>query len=322
MVMLILGLLVAPLAAEAPQRTKVPRIGVLMIHTGSTAVAVKYLEAFRQGLRDLGYMEGQNIVIEPRWGEGQVERLPALVAELVALKVDCLVTSGTQASQAAKHATTTIPIVMTSSDPVGTGLVTSLARPGGNITGLAFMNPDLSGKRLELLKEVVPRLSRVAILWHGGHPGALLAMKETEAAGHVLGVQLQALEVRGANDFERAFAAATREGAEALSVLPSAFFAAERRRIMELVTESRLPAIFPLREDAEAGGLMSYGVNLLESFRHAATYVDKILKGTKPADLPVEQPMTFELVINLKTAKALGLTIPPLLRFRADEVIQ
>jgi putative ABC transport system substrate-binding protein len=323
MVTLALGIFVAPLAAEAPQRTKVPHLGVLMIHTGSTAVAVKYMEAFRQGLHDLGYVEGQNIVIEHRWGEGKVERLPALAAELVALKVDCIIASGTQASQAAKHATTTIPIVMTSSsDPVGTGLVTSLARPGGNITGLSFMNPDLSGKRLELLKEVVPRLSRVAILWHGGHPGALLALQETEAAGHVLGVQLQSLEVRGPHDFERAFAAATREGAEALSVLPSAFFAAERRRIMELVTESRLPAIFPLREDAEAGGLMSYGVNLLESFRHAATYVDKILKGTKPADLPVEQPMTFELVLNLKTAKELGLTIPPLLRFRADEVIQ
>jgi putative ABC transport system substrate-binding protein len=322
MVTLALGICVAPLAAEAQQRAKVPRIGVLMIHTGSTAVAVKYMEAFRQGLHDLGYVEGQNLVIEYRWGEGKVERLPALAAELVSLKVDCMVTSGTQASQAAKHATTTIPIVMTSSDPVGTGLVTSLARPGGNITGLALMNPELSGKRLELLKEAVPKLSRVAILWHGGHPGALLALHETEAAGRGLGVQLQSLEVRGPTDFEPAFAAATREGAEALLMLSSAFFAAERRRIVELVTESRLPAIFPLREDAEAGGLMAYGANFLKSFRRAAYYVDRILQGAKPADLPVEQPMTFELVLNLKTAKALGLTIPPVLRFRADEVLE
>jgi ABC-type uncharacterized transport system substrate-binding protein len=323
MVALALGSFMAPLAGEAQQRTKVPRIGVLMIHPSSTAVAMQYREAFRQGLRDLGYVEGQNIVIEHRWGEGKVERYPALAAELVSLQVDCLVTAGTQASQAAKHATATIPIVMVAaSDPVGTGLVTSLARPGGNITGLAFMNPELSGKRLELLQEAVPRLSRVAILWHGGHPAALLALHEMEAAGRGLRVPLQALEVRGPNDFEQAFAAATREGAEALIMLPSVFFAAERRRIVDLVTESRLPAIFPVREDAEAGGLMSYGPNLRESFRRAATYVDKILKGTKPTDLPVEQPMTFELVINLKTAKALGLTIPPVLRFRADEVIQ
>jgi putative ABC transport system substrate-binding protein len=293
------------------------------MHTVSTAVAAKNIEAFQQGLRDLGYVEGQNIVIEYRWGEGKVERLPALAAEFVHLKVDCIVAAGTQASQAAKHATDTILIVMAaSSDPVGTGLVTSLARPGGNLTGLSLLNPELSGKRLELLKEAVPGLSRVAILWQGGHPGALLALQETEAAGRGLGLSLQSLEVRGATDFERAFAAAPREGAEALIVLSSALFAAERRRIVELVTKSRLAAIFPYREDAEAGGLMSYGPSIPDSYRHAASYVHRILKGATPADLPVEQPTKFELVLNLKTAQALGLTISPTLLFLADEVIR
>jgi putative tryptophan/tyrosine transport system substrate-binding protein len=322
LVTLTLAILVAPLAAKAQQRANVPHIGVLTLATASTAVAVKYMEAFRQGLRDLGYVAGQNLVIEYRGGEGKVERLPALAAEFVQLKVDCMVVGGTQASQAAKHATTTIPIVMISSDPVGTGLVTSLARPGGNITGLTLMNPELSGKRLELLQEVVPGLSRVAILWHGGHPGALLALQETEAAGRVLGVQLQSLEVHGPNDFEPAFAAATKEGTEALIMLPSAFFNAERRRIVAFVTKSRLAAIFPDREYAQAGGFMAYGPSMLDAWRCAAYYVHRILQGAKPADLPVEQPMTFELVINLKAAQALGLTIPASFLFQATEVIR
>lgn len=210
---------------------------------------------------------------------------------------------------------------MVVSDAVGTGLVTSLARPGGNITGLSLLNPELSEKRLELLKDAVPGLSRVAILWHGGHPGAILARKEIEAAGHSLALPLQSLEVRGPNDFERAFQAARREGAEAVIVLSSAFFGTERRRIVDLVTKYRLPSVFPWRADVEAGGLMSYGPSLPDQWRRAATYVDKILKGAKPTDLPVEQAMKFELVINRKTAQALGLTIPPVLLFQADEVI-
>ena len=320
-VTLTLSILVMPLTAEAQPSAKVPRIGILVIGTASTHG--RFIEALRQGLRDLGYVEGQNIVIEYRWGEGKVERLPPLAAELVRLKVDLIVASGTQAIQATKQATDTIPIVMgASSDPVGTGLVASLSRPGGNITGLSVLAPQISGKQLELLKEAVPGLSRVAVLWQGGHQGAILSMQETEAASRSLGLQLQSLEVRGPNDFDGAFEAATRGGAEALIVLPSAFLNFERRRIVDLVTKSRLPAGFPFREYVEDGGLMSYSASIPGLFRRAATYVDKILKGAKPADLPVEQPMKFELVINLKAAKALGLTIPPTLLFQADEVIQ
>jgi putative tryptophan/tyrosine transport system substrate-binding protein len=321
LIILMLGLLMATRTAQAPPAGKVYRIGILIV--GTVATFGNLVEAFRQGLRDLGYVEGQNLLIEYRWGEGKVERLPDLAAELVDLKVDLIVVAGTQAVQAAKHATTTIPIVMPgSSDPVGTGLVASLARPGGNITGLTTIAPELSGKRLELLKEAVPGLSRVAVLWQGGHEGALLSMQETEAAGRSLGVPLQSLEVREPHEFERAFAAATRGGAEALIVLSSAFFAAEGRRIVELVTQSRLPSMFWRREFVEAGGLLSYGPSLPDLFRRAATYVDKIFKGAKPAELPVEQPTTFELVINLKTAQALGLTIPPTLLFQADEVLR
>ena len=319
---LTLAVFMAPLAADAQPPTKVFRIGVLTAGSPLPGLS-RTTEAFRQGLRDLGYVEGQNLVIEYRWAEGKVERLADLAAELVRLQVDLIMASGTQASQAAQHATHTIPIVMTSSsDPVGTGLVTSLAQPGGNITGLSLLSPELSGKRLELLKEAIPGLSRVAIFWHGGHQAAILAMQEMEIPGRVLGVQLQSLEVRGPHDFERAFAAATREGAEALIVLSSAFFGAERRRIVDLVTKSRLPTMFPYRLDAEAGGLMSYGPSLLDLHRRAATYVNKILKGTKPADLPVEQPIKFELVVNFKTAQALGLTLSPGLLFQADEVIK
>ena len=321
LVLFTLGMLAAPRMSIAQQPAQKPRIGVLV--TPSPSSMSPNLEAFRRGLHEHGWLEGQNITIEYRWAEGQVERLPDLAAELVRLKVDLMVVGGTQAIQAAQQATTTIPIVMAASgDAVGTGLVTSLSRPGGNITGLTALNPDLSGKRLELLKEAVPGLARVAILWHGGHPPSILAMQETEAAGRALGLRLHSLEVRGPNDFERVFAAAPREGAEALIVLSSAFFSAERRRIVDLVTKYRLPSMFSIRAFVEAGGLISYGPSSTDMWRRAATYVDKILKGAKPADLPVEQPMKFELVINLKTAKALGLTIPPTLLFQADEVSQ
>jgi putative ABC transport system substrate-binding protein len=323
LVLLTLGMLATPRMSAAPQLAQQPRIGVLV--TSSPAMMSPSLEAFRRGLHEHGWLEGQNITVEYRSAEGQVERLADLAAEFVRLKVDLIVTSGTQAIQAAKHATTTIPIVMAaSSDAVGTGLVTSLSLPGGNITGLSSLNPDLSGKRLELLKEAVSGLSRVAILWRGdgGHLAAMLAMQETEAAGRVLGLQLQSLEVRSPNDFEQVFVAATSEGAQALIILASAFFAAERKRIVDLVTKYRLPSMFSVREDVEAGGLMSYGSSVRDSWRHAATYVDKILNGAKPADLPVEQPTKFELVINLKTAQALGLTIPPIVLFQADEVLR
>ena len=319
-VLFTLGMLAAPRMSAAQQPAKKPRIGFLVM--SSPAIVSRNLEAFRRGLHEHGWLEGQNITVEYRWAEGKVERLPDLAAELVRLKVALIVVLGTQASQAVKQATNTIPIVMVVSDAVGTSLVTSLARPGGNITGLSFLGPELSEKRLELLKEAVPGVSRVAILWHGGHPSAILAMQEMEAASHSLGVQLQSLEVRGLNDFARAFEAAAREGAPALIVLSSAFFGAERRRIVDLVTTYRLPSMFPYREDVEAGGLMSYGPSLPDLWRRASTYVDKILKGAKPADLPVEQPMRFELLINLKTAQALGLTIPPTLLFQADEVIK
>jgi len=319
-VLFTLGMLAAPRMSAAQQPAKKPRIGFLAVR--SPSIVSQNLEAFRRGLHEHGWLEGQNITVEYRWAEGKVERLPDLAAELVRLKVDLIAAGGTQASQAAKQATNTIPIVMVVSEAVGTGLVTSLARPGGNITGLSVLNPELSGKRLGLLKEAVPGLSRVAILWHGGHPSAILAMQAMEAAGHSLGLRLQSLEVRGPSDFERVFEAATREGAEALIVLASAFFGAEQRRIVDLVTKYRLPSMFPWQAYVEAGGLMSYGPSLPDLWRRAATYVDKILKGAKPTDLPVEQAMKFELVINLKTAQALSLTLPPSILFQAGEVIK
>ena len=317
-VILILSLLVAPRATTAQPPAKGPRIGILKSGVGgSTGLA----DAFRQGLRQRGYVEGQTIHLAWRYAEGQVERLPALAAELVRLPVDVLVaTGGTPVALAAQRATTTIPIVMTNvGDPVETGLVASLARPGGNI-GLSSMSPDITGKRLELLKAVVPTLSHVAVLWQPANPSAALQLQELQAAARALQLQVQALEVRGPDAFDHAFNA--RPGRWGGGRGGDPVFTQHRRRITALAQRSRLPAMYVFREFVEAGGLMSYGVNLSDLGWRAALYVDKILKGAKPADLPVEQPTTFELVINLKTAKALGLTIPPTLLFQADEVIR
>jgi putative ABC transport system substrate-binding protein len=268
----------------------------------------------------LGYVEGQNLIIESRWVEP--DRLSGAVAELVQLKVDVLLAGGESLVQLAKQATSTIPIVMIASDPAGARLVTSLARPGGNITGLTILSPELSTKRLEFLKEALPNISRVAVLYHPDFPSTALALQETQRAARALGVRLQLVEVHDPPDFEGAFAAMTREHAEALILLPVPLFLTHRSRISELAATSRLPAIYFWRDFAEAGGLMSYGPSLPELFRRAATYIDKIFKGAKPGDLPIEQPAKFELVINLKTALALGLTLPPTVLFLADEVIQ
>jgi putative ABC transport system substrate-binding protein len=307
--------------ANAQQTKKVPRIGILP--PGPISERVHLWDAFRQGLRELGYVEGQNITLVFPSGEVKPERLPQLAAELVSLKVDVIVAAATVAVQAAKEATKTIPIVTPiTTDPVETGLVASLARPGGNITGLSYMSSDLSGKRVDLLKEVVPKVSRIAVLSSPSSVNAPPQMRETEAAARSLGVQLQPLEVRGLDDFERVFQAATKERAGALITLDDAFVFTHRTRIVKLAAKSRLPAIYGFREFVDAGGLMSYAANLSEMYRRAATYVDKILKGTKPADLPVEQPIKFEFIVNLKAAKQIGLTIPPNVVARADKVIK
>jgi putative ABC transport system substrate-binding protein len=314
-------LLAAPLAAEAQPAAKIARIGYL-----ATNPTPHLQEAFRQGLRDLGYVEGRNLVIEYRDAKGKLERLPALAAELVALKVDVILASGTPQTLAAKQATGTLPIVFAlAADPVTSRLVTSLAQPGGNVTGLSVLAPDLVGKCLEQLKQTVPGVSRVAVLWQPGGVGERTErdmLKEAEVAARALGVRLQVVEARGPEDFDRAFSEMTRARAGALTVLTSSMLFGERRRLVDLAAKNRLPAVYPWREGVDAGGLMAYGPDLADLLRRAATYVDKILKGAKPADLPVEQPTKFELVINLKTAKALGLTIPPSVLARAEEVIQ
>src|SRR2546422_5878287 len=318
------GLLAAPLAAVTAQPPeKVRRVGYLNPGSSSDPLRQRRLEAFRQGLRELGYVEGQNIAIESRWAEGKYDRYPALAADLVRLKVDVIVAQGGAATQAAQQATRTIPIVMSLVlDPVGIGLVPSLARPGGNVTGTSFMGPDLVGKQLQLLKEVVPKVSRVALLRNPANPASAPGLREAEATARALGVRLQALEARNPQEIDSAFAAMTRERAGALVIFPDPIFGNQRRQIAELAAKRRLPAIHGgLPEYAEAGGLMVYGPNELDLNRRAAIYVDKLLKGAKPADLPVEQPTKFELVINLRTAKAIGLTIPPSLLQRADQII-
>jgi ABC-type uncharacterized transport system substrate-binding protein len=315
--------LCVPTAAQ--QTKKLERIGILL--AGSFATSQSSTDAFRRGLTDLGYVEGKDIVIEYRFAEGKEQRLHMLAAELVRLRVDVIVVGGGNASSAAKNATKTIPIVMaTAGDPVGSGLVTSLARPGGNITGLTLISPDLSGKRLELLKEMIPGLARVAVLVYRDNPATDPMLKETETAAVSLGLQLQILEMRASTEvqdaLESAFAAAKKNRFEALDILSSAFFNERRKEIGNLAVKTRLPTMFPYSSFTEAGGLISYGPNLLDLYRRAAYFVDKILKGAKPADLPVEQPTKFELVINLKTAKQIGLTIPPNVLARADRVIK
>jgi putative tryptophan/tyrosine transport system substrate-binding protein len=315
-----LGLLVVPLAADAQPVAKVPQIGFLFVRR-PPGTSSPFLEAFRQSLREMGYAEGQNVAFEHRYAEGQVNRLPALADELVRLNVDVIVVAETPAIQAAIQATTTIPIViLTAGDAAELGFVKSLARPDGNVTGVGGLVNELNRKLLELLQEAVPGATRMAVFVTPG--GRAFYGTEIEAAARELGVQLQFLEVQGANEFESAFNAATREGAGALLILPAHLFAINERRIAALAVQRRLPAIFWRRFFAEAGGLMAYGPSLADNWRRAAVLVGKILKGAKPADLPVERPTKFELVINLKTAKELGLTIPPLLLFQADEVIQ
>jgi putative ABC transport system substrate-binding protein len=308
-------------SADAQQPKKFPGIGFLSAPSAS-AIAAR-TEAFRQGLRELGYIEGKNIVIEQRYAEGKLDRLSALAAELVRLKVDVIVTGTSAGTRSAKEATATIPIVMAQDgDPVGNGFVASLARPGGNITGLSSLAPELSGKRLELLKEIVPKFSRVAVFGNSAGPGNEQSSKETELAAGALGVQFQYLDVRDPKDIETAFRAASKGRADAVLVLASPVFNIRRKQIVDLAVRSRLPVIYYAPEWVEEGGLMSYGVNYTDLYRRTATYVDKILKGAKPADLPVEQPTKFEFVINLKTAKQIGLTLPQSVLYRADKVIK
>jgi len=314
------AVLAAPLAAGAQQPGKVTRVGFLFY--GSPGASPE-LDAFRQGLRELGYIEGQNIAIEYRFASGRVDRLPELAAELVRLKVDVIVTPTTPVSQAAKQATGTIPIVFAGvADAVGAGLITNFARPGGNITGLASISAELGGKRLELLKQVVPKASRVAVLYNPADRSNVLMLKDMQESAPALGLTLQPLEVRGPGELEGAFVAMTRERVHALFGVAGILTFEHRRALVDLAAKNRIPAMWGHRQFVDAGGLMSYAVNYYDQVRGAATYVDKILKGAKPGDLPVEQPTKFELVVNLKTAKALGLTIPRSVLLRADEVIQ
>jgi putative ABC transport system substrate-binding protein len=307
-------------AAQRPQ--KASRVGYLTAGSQSDEGRQRRFEAFRQALRDLGHVEGQSIAFEFRWAEGQYDRLPALVAGLVGSKVDVIVVVGGAATRAAQQATRTIPIVMVAvNDPLGSGLVPSLARPGGNVTGTSLMAPDLVGKQFEVLKETVPKVSRVALLRNPANPASELQLREAEAAARALGMRLQTLEARGPEDIDRAFAAMTRERASALVVLTDSIFTNQRRQIAELAAERRLPAVYGHIEHAEAGGLLAFSANLLHLERRAAIYVDKILKGAKPGDLPVEQPTKLELIVNVRAAKAIGLTIPPSLLQRADQVI-
>ncbi len=316
--MVILG---APLWAEAQQAAKIPRIGILSPFDRSSAA--REVEAFRRGLRELGYAEGSNIAIEYRFAEGKFDRLPDLATELVHLNVAVIVTSGTLGVQAARSTTTTIPIVMAAvGDPVGSGFVASLAHPGGNVTGLSLLDTELSAKRLELLREAVPGLARMGVLWSPANPGMTLQFNMVQDTAQPLGLQIQNLQVRDPSAFEGAFQAASNKRVGALLVFAQPFTLRHRTQIVDLAGKSRLPAIYTSRSFVDAGGLMAYGASPPDLYRRAATYVDKILKGAKPADLPVEQPTRFELVINMKTAKALGLTIPPSVLIRADELIQ
>jgi putative ABC transport system substrate-binding protein len=312
------GFLACPFTTFAQRPAKLPRIGILGNEVGGPP-----WEAFRQGMRDLGYVDGRNVTMDSRWSEGRTDRLPALALELVQVNVDVIVASGTQAIRAAKEATSTIPIVMTvSAYPDKIGLVESLARPGGNVTGLSNVSPDLMGKRFQLLKEIAPKVSRVAVLWNPSSPVEPNGFRETQAAAAVAGVTIQSIEVRTPEDYTAAFAAMTAGRVDALFPFGNPVNFKNRQLIVDFASTSRLPSLYDEKLFVDSGGLLSYGPSFIDLFRRAATYVDKILKGAKPADLPVEQPIKFELVINLKTAKALGLTIPQSLLLRADELIQ
>ena len=316
------GAAVWPLAARAQQMGKVPRLGYL--GSSSPSLEPHFVEAFRQKLRELGHIEGENIAIEYRWAEGQDRRLPELAAELVRLQPNVIVTAGTPGALAAMQATKTIPIVMASSgDPVGAGLVTSLARPGGHVTGFTIVGPQIEGKRLDLLKEAVPELSRVAVLWNPSNPALVSYFDTIENAGRTLRISLDPVaEVRRANELDNAFFAIASARPRALLVVADRFLLAHRKRIVEFAVAKRLPGMFPYREYVEAGGLMSYAPSNIELFRGAATYVDKSLKGAKPGDLPVQEPTKLELIVNLKTSKAIGLTVPESFLLRADELIE
>ena len=315
------GLVVAPLTADAQQAAKVARIGFL--GNSTAALEANLVGPFREGLREFGYVEGQNILIEYRWAEGQYERFPALIAELLARKVDVIVTAGTPATLAVKRATASVPLVMIAvGDPVGTGIVPSLSHPGGNITGLTSIAQELEGKRLELLREVIPSVSHIAVLWNSASPVQVIQEKAVQAAAQVLRMKVLSLGVRNIEEIEGALAAIVRDRPAALLVLADRLFLHNRARIMDFAAQHRLPGVHAYRELVEAGGLMSFGPSYAGMHRRAATYVDKILKGASPADLPVERPATFELVINQKAAKALGLTIPQSVLLRATEVIQ
>ena len=320
------GAVIWPLAGQAQQPKKVARIGFLATGSLETPEQRAMIDSFRQGLRELGYVEGTNILIEYRGAEGNIERFPDLATELVRLEVDLIIATNSLAARAVQQATSSIPIVVpVMGDPVGDGLVASLARPGGNTTGTTFLGPELLPKRLALLKEALPMASRVAALWHPGAYGERTMRdmrKETESAAQALGVHLRLVAVQGPGEFDQAFSTISSERADALILFPSPMLFSERRRIVDLVAKHRLPSMSMGRELVELGGLMSYGANITDLHRRAATYVNKILKGAKPGDLPVEQPTRYELVINLKTAKALGITIPPALLARADEVIE
>jgi putative tryptophan/tyrosine transport system substrate-binding protein len=319
-VSLTVSLALAPLVAETQTAGKVHRIGLLATHISQQAGRV---EALRAGLRDLGYIEGQNVVIEYKWADGRNDRFPDLAAELVRLNVDVLVTSGTPATQAAMQATTTIPIVMVNTgDPLRTGLVASLARPGGNVTGLTVLGAEVAGKRLQILKDTVPKVTRVAFLWNRLNASHRPYFNDLQAAARELKLTLQSVEVQELSEFERAFAEMMRERPDALLVTADGMHRLHQAWIVDFAAKRRLPTMYQLKDYVEAGGLMSYGTSITEPWRRAATYVDKILKGAKPADLPVEQPTKFELVIDLKAAKALGLTIPQSVLLQADQVIQ
>jgi len=315
------GALASPLAAGAQQSGRVARIGLLSL--GSAAAGSELFDAFRAGLYDLGHIERQTFVLEYRGADGQPGRLPTLAAELVGLQVDVIFATATPAALAAQQATRTIPIVFaTAADPVGAGLVVSLSAPGGNVTGLSLFAPELVAKQVQLLKEALPKASRVAVLANPTNVNTGLMIKATEAAAGSLGIRVQVLEVRSPDELERGFSALTKGRASALLILFDPFLFAERTRVVAFANDNRLPAMYPHREYAEAGGLMAYGADVRDNFRRAAAYVQKILTGAKPADIPVEQPSKFELVMNLKTANALGLTIPPSLLLRADQVIE